>query len=83
MDDQIGTDFSDSFIDNDNWSFTNESMYRKALISMYFGFTSLSTVGFGDYYPRSSIERFVGAFVLLAGVATFSYILGVLLSNFE
>jgi hypothetical protein len=43
---------------------------------MYFAFTSLSTVGFGDYTPRSDIERSIGAFVLLSGVATFSYIMG-------
>jgi len=44
---------------------------------MYFAFTSLSTVGFGDYNPRSNIERFMVAFVLLFGVAVFSYIMGI------
>ena len=43
---------------------------------MYFAFTSLSTVGFGDYHPRSDLERIVGALVLLFGVAIFSYIMG-------
>jgi hypothetical protein len=46
------------------------------LISLYFAFTSLSTVGFGDYAPRGNIERFFGAFMLLFGVAIFSYIMG-------
>ena len=46
------------------------------IIALYFSFTSLSTVGFGDYHPRSNIERFVGAFVLLFGVAIFSFIMG-------
>ena len=46
---------------------------------MYFTFTTLSTVGFGDYYPKNDTERFVGAFVLLGGVAVFSYIMGELL----
>ena len=50
---------------------------------MYFAFTSLSTVGFGDYYPVSDLERLVGSFVLLAGVAMFSYILSDLLSQIE
>jgi hypothetical protein len=36
----------------------------------------LSTVGFGDYSPRSNIERMVGAYLLLFGVAIFSYIMG-------
>ena len=56
-------------------------MYRKSLISLYFAFTSLSTVGFGDFYPINDHERLIGAFVLLIGVASFSYILGELLAN--
>ena len=51
------------------------------MISIYFAFTSLSTVGFGDYYPVSSLERLVCAFVLLIGVAMFSYILGELIQG--
>ena len=42
----------------------------------YFMFTSLSTVGFGDYHPRSTPERIVVAFILLFGVAIQSYIMG-------
>ena len=46
----------------------------------YFAFTSLSTVGFGDYCPRSNVERMVGAFMLLCGVAIFSYIMGMFIN---
>jgi hypothetical protein len=49
---------------------------RNLLISLYFAFTSLTTVGFGDYAPRGNIERLFGAFMLLFGVAIFSYIMG-------
>lgn len=49
---------------------------RIMLISVYFSFTSLSTVGLGDYHPKSNIERVVTAMLLLVGVAVFSYILG-------
>lgn len=45
-------------------------------ILTYFAFTSLSTVGFGDYAPRSDLERATGAFMLLCGVAIFSIIMG-------
>ena len=41
----------------------------------YFMFTSLSTVGLGDYHPRSNIERLIGALLLLFGVAITSYIM--------
>ena len=51
-------------------------MAENTIIVTYFAFTSLSTVGFGDYNPRSNIERIVCAFILLFGVAIFSYIMG-------
>lgn len=54
----------------------DRSTAEAILISLYFAFTSLSTVGFGDYAPKGNIERFFGAFMLLFGVAIFSYIMG-------
>ena len=64
----------------ETYIFYNDLHHKTApentLIVTYFAFTSLSTVGFGDYNPRSNIERFVCAFILLFGVAIFSYIMG-------
>jgi len=42
----------------------------------YYAFTTLSTVGFGDYHPKSNTERIFIAFFMLLGVAVFSYIMG-------
>ena len=39
---------------------------------MYFAITSISTVGFGDFTPRSDFERLIGAIILLGGVIIFS-----------
>ena len=39
---------------------------------IYFAFTSLTTVGFGDYYPRSSGERIVISIFIFFGVMVFS-----------
>lgn len=50
---------------------------RNTVNLIYFAFTSLSTVGFGDMYPRSDVERFLGAFVLLLGVMIFSFIMSI------
>jgi len=50
---------------------------------MYFALTSLSTTGFGDYYPITNAERIAGAFILLCGVLQFSYLHGELLSVVE
>ena len=49
----------------------NESL----MVVVYFMFTTLSTVGFGDFNPKSEIERLIMTFILLIGVACFSYIL--------
>jgi len=54
----------------------NKTVYDSIIVYTYFAFTSLSTVGFGDYCPRSDFERAIGAFMLLFGVALFSYIMG-------
>lgn len=56
---------------------------EKAIIVTYFAFTTLSTVGFGDYYPSSEVERAVGAFLLLFGVAIFSLFMGVFIEMIE
>ena len=35
----------------------------------------MSTVGFGDFYPKSDGERIIGALIILFGVALFSIII--------
>ena len=57
-------------------SLFDKSPNEITIIVTYYMFTSLSTVGFGDYNPRSDFERIFIAFVLLFGVAIFSYIMG-------
>jgi hypothetical protein len=54
----------------------DDTAQRKLIVGLYFGFTTLSTVGFGDYAPRSNVERAIGAFILISGVAMFSYLMG-------
>lgn len=41
--------------------------------------TTLSTTGFGDYYPVSDGERIVGSFMLFFGVMLFSVFMGLLI----
>ena len=56
---------------------------EKGIIVTYFAFTTLSTVGFGDFYPVSEVERLVGAFLLLFGVAIFSLFMGVFIEMID
>ena len=46
------------------------------IVMMYWAFTTLSTVGFGDYYPISDSERGIMCFGFLAGVAIFTFVNG-------
>jgi len=48
---------------------------KQTNVAVYFAFTSLSTVGFGDFHPRSDVERLVGAAMLTFGVAIFSMVM--------
>ena len=62
------------------------SNYRKVIVSCYFALTTLSTVGYGDYFPISNLERIIAIFIMLCGVAFFSYIMGsfiAIISNYD
>jgi hypothetical protein len=50
--------------------------YKGLIKTTYFSFTTFSTVGFGDYHPKSDFERIICTFALLFGVAIFSYVMG-------
>jgi hypothetical protein len=43
----------------------------------YYSFTTLGTIGFGDYHPIADEERFFGVILFLSGVSIFSYLLDV------
>ena len=44
------------------------------IISAYYSFTTLSQVGFGDYYPISNIERIICSGLMFLGVAVYSFV---------
>lgn len=46
------------------------------IIVVYFAFTTLATVGYGDFHAVSDVERVVCSIILLFGVAVFSFIMG-------
>jgi len=67
----------DSLNESDHFFFSAYNMidmdiYRSSLIGFYYALTSLSTVGLGDYVPKSDLERVLCAFMLLFGVGIFS-----------
>ena len=58
------------------YNLSENTDFENLVIVVYFAFTTLSTVGFGDYNPKSEPERIITTFILLIGVACFSYIMG-------
>ena len=53
------------------------------ITSLYFALTTLSTVGYGDLFPVSQIERVFAVIVMLLGVAFFSFIMGNIMTIVE
>jgi hypothetical protein len=56
---------------------------HRVIISCYFALTTLSTVGYGDYFPISNFERVFAILIMLFGVAFFSFIMGNLIYILE
>lgn len=40
---------------------------------VYFTFTTLTTIGFGDLVPKNNAEYIMSSIVMLSGVSVFSY----------
>jgi len=48
------------------------SNIRSASDAVWWGFVTITTVGYGDQYPVTNIGRVIGTFLLFAGIALFS-----------
>lgn len=53
-------------------------IHIRLITCMYYALTTLSTVGYGDYYPCSISEKIVGSVIQIFGVTFFS----ILMNNF-
>jgi hypothetical protein len=76
----MGQDFTsegDTFIKD--YDLNSNSKPLILLKVNYYMMTSLTTVGLGDYNPKSNIERIEIAFCLLFGVMFVSIIIGAML----
>ena len=79
-----GASWYKAFSLDDDEAYNREAW--KAVVSCYFALTTLSTVGYGDLYPKAKTEMIVAVIVMLLGVAFFSYIMGAfieILSNYK
>lgn len=51
------------------------------MVAIYFAFTTLSTVGFGDFHPKTDFERVFCVFMLIIGLNIFSVFVDSLLEQ--
>ena len=84
---QLQLDFFENSKDGNNFidqfELKENSAQSNMIACYYFAWTTLSTVGFGDFKPYSNVERMFMSVVFLTGVTVFSFIIGELLSAFE
>jgi CRP-like cAMP-binding protein len=51
------------------------SLFSQYILSLYWTFTIMSTVGYGDIYPTTTPERLLNIFVILLGASMFGYMI--------
>lgn len=56
--------------------YVSDDKIRMLIMLIYFAFTTLSTVGFGDIHPKSDPERLFNIVIFVSGVSIFSYFMG-------
>lgn len=64
-------------IEADNSDFyTNRSPFDRYVTSFYWGMTTMSTIGYGDITPVTTVERIYGTLAQLIGASIFAYVVG-------
>ncbi|CAD8102523.1 unnamed protein product [Paramecium sonneborni] len=59
---------------------TSSNIQTKYIASIYYAFTTLTTVGYGDIHSFSSAEMIITIFLMIVGVGFYSLIIGLLSS---
>ncbi|KAF0718990.1 Aste57867_1353 [Aphanomyces stellatus] len=71
---------SDDIYDGLSWisdqGLNNATLAEKYVTSLYFAFTTMATVGYGDILPMSRLEVAYVIFYMLVGASVFGYIIG-------
>jgi len=66
----------DTFYIYDGYGFLTDERYFDSLTKVwYFGLTTLTTIGFGDFSPVSYHEKLIVAVILMVAVGVFSIIM--------
>jgi len=58
----------------DHYGYRNANVYDQYVLTLYWTFTTLSTVGYGDIVARNSAERVLSCIIMLIGASLFGYV---------
>mmetsp|Transcript_12127 Transcript_12127/g.18747 ORF Transcript_12127/g.18747 Transcript_12127/m.18747 type:complete len:141 (-) Transcript_12127:30-452(-) len=64
---QVGN-YSDAYLDAYDFENSYQTNYARISSLTYYAFTTLSTVGLGDFHPKNTSERVACSFIMLFGV---------------
>ena len=59
------------------YGLNNKNDLTRYITMIYYTFTTLATVGFGDYHPCADEEMILAVRVFLSGVSVISYLMGI------
>ncbi|KRW99170.1 hypothetical protein PPERSA_07413 [Pseudocohnilembus persalinus] len=68
------------------YNFQNDSIFTKYFTSLYIAFTTMTTIGYGDFTPKNELERIINIIVMLVACGTYAYVfnqIGTLLNNIQ
>ena len=65
-----------SFMFEYDWVWVQPNRGDHIIAVMYYAFTTMSTVGFGDFHPVNDFERILCLMILIFGNATFTIVIG-------
>lgn len=62
---------------------TQPETFSSILNSMWWGVATLTTVGYGDIYPKTVLGKLVGSFIAILGIGLFALPTGIIASGFS
>ncbi|HJO94455.1 MAG TPA: transporter substrate-binding domain-containing protein [Victivallales bacterium] len=69
------------FIERNKSDWMKSGYFKGVALGVWWTITTMSTVGYGDFYPKRSIGKFFGIFVIFSGIALFSMLIALLTST--
>jgi hypothetical protein len=60
----------------DSWNEEDAEDYEEYIDGVFWATATMTSIGYGDIYPETNIERFVSIFIMILGATTYGSIFG-------